>query len=360
MPELKIGAILPIFLFFVLIVGVIIIYREEIEKMELFGKLHTTIVPATIISEWVPKVSSPPVSKINSASSAISSSGVAPIFTGNHTIRFGNGRVVDSGVKDITEDLYIGEGSLHSVSSGVGDYHARAFIEEAVRLYESSPYSGSVIFLDRVSNVKESDPRREYFVLLVSNALVEPFSITGWSVSDRWGEGVHKFPEGIKILSTPGEVTDPVIVRAGDAVVVSSGRSPIGSSFRVNKCSGYRSQFEKFVPTVKTSCPDPLSEYLEYGVVPFSDDRCYQAVISLPFCTAMSAIPSGVTAECRDFFNNIMTETGCVSRHRNDDDFFTPEWRLFLGSKKGLWRNRDNVLYLLDRDNLLVATLVYK
>ena len=66
-----------------------------------------------------------------------------------------------------------------------------------------------------------------------------------------------------------------------------------------------------------------------------------------------------MTQECKYFLEHIMTEKGCVSRHRNDSDFFTGEWRLFLKSEDELWYGRDNVLYLLDERDLLVAVLVY-
>lgn len=331
--------------------------------MELFGKLHTTAVPAVIISDLVPSASvSVPFIPDIMPGHDISSSTITSSFVGDHTIRFGSGRVVDSDAKDITEDLYIGGGVLHSISPNVGDYHARAFVEEAVRLYDPSPHSGSVVFLDRVSDIKRSSPDREYFVLLVSNILTEPVAITGWKVLDRQTKILYTFPKGVKVLGSVdiGYLSLPIVVQSGDVIVVSSGKSPIGHSFRVNKCSGYRSQFEKFIPTIKTPCPNPLQEFLDDGTVPFFDDKCYETVTSLPVCTVVDTIHPKITGECRNFLKNVMTETGCVSKHKNDPDFLTPEWRVFLNSDRELWKNKDNVLYLLDKNNLLVATLVYQ
>ena len=127
----------------------------------------------------------------------------------------------------------------------------------------------------------------------------------------------------------------------------------------MTKCSGYRSQFKDFIPALKTACPDPLQEFADYDTVPFSDDVCYSAILSLPSCTTIGSVPSGVTAACHTFLKEVLSEEGCISRHRDDADFYAGEWRVFLGSDKELWKDRDNVLYLLDENDLLVATLVY-
>lgn len=349
--KMQLGTLLPIFLFFMLFAGILIIYREEIEKMELFGKLHTSPVSATQIDR--PVIPSPPIiPSISFSPTDLSISGV-------RAISFGNGRIVDSALRTIPlTDLRSGVGSLHTLLPDVSDYYARAFVDEASDLYNPSPYSGSVIFLDRVSTVQETDPDREYFVLLVSNVAPTPFTISGWKVLDRQSGDLYILPRGVKVFGS-GDASSPISVGSGDRVFISSGNSPSHTSFQVNKCSGYRSDSDDFAPTIKTSCPDPVQEFADYGNVPFSDAACYSTVSSLAPCATVHTAPSGVTAQCRSFLRDVLTEKGCVSRHRNDSDFFTGEWRLFLKSDKEIWKNRDNVLYLLDENDFLVATLVY-
>ena len=174
MKDMQLGVLLPIFLFFVLVVGVVVIYREEIEKMELFGKLHTTPVPATHIDR--PPIPSAPI---------ISPTTLSPV-SGVRAISFGNGRIVDATLRDIPlVNLRGGVGSLHTLTPTINDYYARAFVEEASGMYKPSPYTGSVVFLDRVSSITESSADREYFILLVSNVPTTPITITGWKVFDR-------------------------------------------------------------------------------------------------------------------------------------------------------------------------------
>ena len=362
MKDMQLGVLLPIFLFFVLIAGIIIIYREEIEKMELFGRLHTTPVSGTYHSDQQGRRPPPSIAPIP----AIKPPAIPPVsgVSGSRSLAFGDSRVVDASFRDVsTNTLHLNSSSLHTLSldtvSGADDYYARAFVEEAVASYGQSPHAGSVVFFDRVSSIQEIDPNREYFILLVSPVLQKPLTITGWKVSSRRGKDPYVFPNGVKVLGSD-EVSLPIVVHPGNVVVVSSGVSPIGPSFQVNKCSGYRSRSFAFVPAVKTSCSDPVQEYVEYGEIPFSDDVCYDTASSLQSCVAVVDIPSGVTKECRYFFKNVLTEKGCVYRHRNDPDFLAGEWRLFLKSDRELWRGRDDVLYLFDDKDLLVATLVYK
>ena len=382
MSDLKLGSIFPLLLFATLVIGIIIIYREEIEKMELFGKLQTSPVPATSIGEsFITRPGAPDPSDAFSGSDVSSGHDVygtsvagvptvsplpatPSLFFGNDNLGFGNGRIVDSRVEDITVTLDVGADVLHTIPTNVNNFYARAVIEETTQRqnYGPSPYSGSAVFLDRVSSVKESDPNREYFVILASNVLADPITITGWKVFDRKGRVSYEFPAGIKVLGSAvgANIPSPITINPGDAVVVSSGRSPVGDSFRVNKCSGYRSQFKKFVPTVKTACPSPADEFVRVGTIPFTDNRCYEEVLSLPSCSTVTATPPKVSGECKEFLENTLTEGGCVAAHRNDPGFFSPEWRVFLNSETELWKDRDNVLYLADENDLLVATLVYQ
>ena len=375
MQDLKLGSVFPIILIFALVAGIIIIYREEIEKMELFGKLQTTPIAETVFGESVvprPNIpGSPPISPDPDVSVDVAVPDVVDVslipatpslFFGNDNLRFGDGRIVDSSAENITVAFDVGGGALHTVPAQVSNYYVRAFTEETAQRYSHSLYSGSVVFLDRVSSIKASDSNREYFVLLASNILAGPITVTGWKIFDRQGKISYEFPGGIGVLGSEGggHIISPVTIEPGDVVVVSSGRSPIGNSFRVNKCSGYRSQFKNFAPTVKTSCPSPIDEFTRIGTVPFTDNTCYETVISLSSCTTVTSIPAGVSQECKSFLENVLTESGCVAAHRNDPDFFSPEWRVFLNSETELWKDRDNVLYLADENDLLVATLVYQ
>ena len=179
-----------------------------------------------------------------------------------------------------------------------------------MRLYTPSPHAGHIMFHDRVVGVKASRPEREYFILLAADTVTEPISITGWKVFDKDERVSYKIPKGVRVVGTSGlQKAIPIKIEAGDTIIVSSGRSPIGNSFLVNKCSGYRSQFKNFTPSIKTECPDPLDEFIANGNVPYSDNQCYDIANRLRTCTAVTNIPSGVTNQCRDFLEDCLLYT---------------------------------------------------
>ena len=271
---------------------------------------------------------------------------------------FDTGHIVGPNLKNIKE---VSPGTvLYTVTQKINGYHSRGLIRETRRAYEPSPYAGFFVFLDRLSGIQESKPEKEYFVFQVSSSLTTPITVTGWKVFDRDKKIAYSLPSGNKILNTQGTADNtPITAEAGETFVISSGRSPVGSSFLINKCSGFRSQFKKFTPTVKTECPDPNKEFTLDGSVPYADSQCYEMVKRLDKCTTVTAIPDDVSKECRTFLKSTLTESGCVLFHRNDPDFFTKEWRVFLEAESELWKNSENMLYLLDEKDRLVAALIY-
>lgn len=348
----NLGTLITLFLLFALVAGIVTIYHEEIRKLELFGRLQTTPLPA-VNNSGVGVVRGTPIASATQIAGPIRSSS----FTEGR-VGFGDGRIVDSTVR--SRDTVVPGTVLHTITSGVSDYFARGVVEEAERLHTPSPQAGYIVFLDRTSGVREDRLDREYFALVVSESLPEPVDITGWKVFDKHRRVSYKLPRALRVLGTSGtQNSAPVRVQAGDSVIVSSGKSPVGVSFYVNKCSGYRAQFKSFTPTIKTECPEPLDEFVTNGTVPFTDNECYEVVDRLNTCRTLTQIPATVSRQCRIFLEDVISEEGCVSLHRNDPDFFVSEWRLFLGSRESLWRNESNVLYLLDDENRLVSTLVY-
>ena len=123
---MEIKPLITLFFFFVLIAGIVIIYYEEIQKMEYFGRLQTTAVPRTVSQQSTtqPSYSGPQIDTTPRS------------FSQPNGINFGNGRIVDAQVKDIEKTS---PGTvLHTISSGVTDYYAQGFLEEAEKLYKPS------------------------------------------------------------------------------------------------------------------------------------------------------------------------------------------------------------------------------
>ncbi|MDE0243696.1 MAG: hypothetical protein OYG31_03240 [Candidatus Kaiserbacteria bacterium] len=367
------GPLITILLLFVLVVGMVVIYSEEILESEAVARFYNPYVPdiATAKPSTAPSSGSNGSESGDSSSQAVSSAEAANrnavsigSFTETQRVRFGNGRVVDSDAKDIPDERSGNQAAvasaLHTISGRVNDYYLRGALDIIQERYQPSPYAGSIIFLDRSKNLNEYRPEFEYFILSVADSVSEPISITGWKVFDHKEKISYAIPTGKELFGSLESKNQSIRVSGGDIVIVSSGQSPTGFSFRLNKCSGFRSQFKQFVPSIKTACPKPIDEFIADGTIPYTDNACYETVQSLRECETVTEVPDRVTLACRRFLEHSMNEQGCIELHRNDADFYVPEWRVFLGSGRSLWEDREkNILYLVDEEDRLVATLMY-
>ena len=225
--------------------------------------------------------------------------------------------------------------------------------------YDVSPYRGYVYFLNRTSSLRETNPSEEYFVISVSpNG--GGISLTNWSVFNYTRKIAHRFGKMIDVF-VPFERTrySNLVTRANDRIIVLSGESPVGASFRVNKCMGYKEQFKEFTPSLKTNCPEPETELINDTSVSFTDVACYDLVERISECNSLTNIPTGITYECTNFIRDTLTEEGCARLHQNDPNFLTSEIRLFLDSKRPLWKDERDAIFLLDDRGRLVDVWEY-
>jgi hypothetical protein len=123
-----------------------------------------------------------------------------------------------------------------------------------------SEYYGQVTIR---SVARSNDPKYEYIYLRASPDIKGAISTAGWRLQSKAsGNGVN-LPKGtyLYFANSPNSEED-IRLSANDYVYISTGRSPLGVGFRVNKCSGYNSQFQDFNPYLYTSCPAPRNEDL--------------------------------------------------------------------------------------------------
>lgn len=163
-------------------------------------------------------------------------------------------------------------------------------------------------------------------------------------------------------VSTSGNVNieQPVVVSARDKVYLLTGHSPIGNSFQINKCSGYFEQFQDFTPSISTQCPTPEDEftYAESDPIHFGD-ACLTYIEDLPSCyMPLEALPIGFPNSCVIFITEEINYSSCIKNHRNDSDFFEPEWRVYLKQDREIWNKRD-IIRLLDNNGKTVDVFSY-
>ena len=231
-------------------------------------------------------------------------------------------------------------------------------LQAAKTFGEPSPYRGKV----RISEGGASEtPPKEYIHMEVTSETTAPISLGGWSLQSA-PTGIRAYiPRGsnLFVLNDVNPVSD-IILNPGALAIVSSGASPLGVSFRENKCTGYLGSLQTFTPALSRSCP-PSAESLPLTPenVRTYGDQCFDFIQELPPCTFPRDVPDTISPACRIFLSNTLSYNGCFAKYRQESDFARNSWRIYLNAPGELWRNTHDVIRLLDADGKTVDVISY-
>ncbi len=262
--------------------------------------------------------------------------------------------------------VFLGQGGIFGgIGGGIrsaGDEAAkiRADINEAARFGEVSPYKGKVSIERSTAGITTTDAAREYITMNTPSSNASPISVTGWRIEneDRTtaaiGRGFNLPRTGI--VSTEGAIT----LAPGTRAIVATGRSPVGISFRTNKCTGYFEQFQDFTPALRERCPLPANELELAPDFRTFDDACTSFIKGVGQCRIHTGgTPTIFKDACYTFLVTKLTYVGCVENHKDDPDFYGDEWRIFLGRDTELWKKERGIVRLLDENGKTVDVYPY-
>lgn len=226
---------------------------------------------------------------------------------------------------------------------------------------ETSPYWGMVTIKKSSSGLKQSAPQNEYIVIAASSKLDEGLTLTGWKLQSMISKEIVTIPKATKV-STSGNVNieQPIVIFPKDEVYLLTGHSPVGNSFQINKCSGYFEQFQDFTPSISKQCPRPKDEFVFSENDPFRfGAECLRYIENLSQCyMPLEALPIGFSDSCTLFITEEINYSSCIKNHRNDADFFKPQWRVYLKHDQEIWGTRD-IIRLLDENGKTVDVFSY-
>lgn len=224
-----------------------------------------------------------------------------------------------------------------------------------------SPYRDMVSMSHYISGAGSLDPINESIEISVSQNAGVPIDISGWRLVSDAGGTIATIPKGTEV-PTSGIVnaSDNIVLTSGTRAMIISGRSPIGASFRENKCIGYFSSFQHFSPQLSQNCPTPSNELISfYGPNYIRDTACIDYVDRIPRCQLTLSPPVSLSNACQSFMIKYLNYNGCVEAHRNDSDFLGNTWRVYLGRSSSMWRTRHEVVKLLDSNGKTVDAFSY-
>ena len=246
-----------------------------------------------------------------------------------------------------------------------GDSQNTSSISENKKKAEGhSPYSGK-ISMSNISGLYGDDPNQEYIYISSNLDEKETAKITGWYLKSEI-TGYFVIIGKAALLPFPSTKTESdIFLQNGDRVYLTKGFSPIGISFRTNRCIGYFEENRTFVPSLSLDCPRPEKEKLPQFSSDFDrNDECLNIIERLPRCTTVNSqfirnLPDTVSSACKTYITTQINYNSCVASHFNDTDFADDEYRVYLNKFGPLWRKTHDKINLYDQNNLVVDTVSY-
>ncbi|MEK9176832.1 MAG: hypothetical protein AAB923_00895 [Patescibacteria group bacterium] len=223
-----------------------------------------------------------------------------------------------------------------------------------------SPYADKIYIGS--TDVWAKDPKLEYIALEASGQLDKPVTVTGWSLIGSSGVVVKVGQAAdLPFLGTVN-AQGPITMGPRARVYLVTGRSPNGTSFRLNQCTGYFAQNQYFTPSLPIECPTPGYEFDQVFSHNLNEanDACVDTVNSLGRCAFIGAAPTvNIGSACQYLILNILSYNGCINVHKSDPGFYKNEWRVYFGRDQELWKNSRDEIRLLDENGKVVDVMSY-
>lgn len=219
-----------------------------------------------------------------------------------------------------------------------------------------SPYKEKISL--NAYHAKESDPQKEY-IEIKTISKTEPILITGWTLKGKEGLDIIIGQGAYLPYSSQTNQQNQIYLEPNATAIITTGQSPIGTSFRLNICTGYFNQFQKFFPSLTEECP-----VVPADSVPLSyPAACFNFVKSLSRCRMPANIPYETAIEigndCILFLKEKSNYSGCVNSHKDEENFYKKEWRIYLGRNKELWNNQRDKITLRDQQGKIIDEVSY-
>lgn len=225
----------------------------------------------------------------------------------------------------------------------------------------SSPYQELVSLSHYVSGAGSADSRDESVEISIPSNASQSVDISGWKLVSEATGVFATIPNGTALpISGIVNQVQNIVLTPGERAIVISGRSPIGTSFRENKCIGYFGAFQRFYPQLPQNCPVPSDELVSfYGAYYIRDPDCIDYVNGLSRCQVDVSPPTTLSSACRNFTVKYLNYNGCVAAHQNDSDFGGNTWHIYLGRTSSMWRTKHEIVKLLDINRKTVDAFSY-
>ena len=308
--------------------------RAKKEVMEVLGK-------KVLIDEE----ESPKTKQVSSSSSSFSSSSSSPLpyFKGD------DGRPISS------------SSSRSGINYNDATNNSASIVFAASKQSLSSQSTVKPNFATlKTRRAKETNPNEEYVEIKADKKNKSSIKITGWKLKGKTGLDIA-IGQGASYIyaNIASQPQGDVYLKPGEKAMVITGRSPLGTSFKLNKCSGYFEQFQDFTPELNTECPLLRDEELPSDM----NDSCLDYIDRVSSCQTVVSIPYKysfkLSSSCQDYVTQSANYKTCLDNHKDDADFYLPEWRIYLDRSEELWKKKRETITLYDDKNNVIDSKSY-
>lgn len=165
----------------------------------------------------------------------------------------------------------------------------------------------------------------------------EVVDITGWIIQTN--EKTIKIPKGVNFYDvTSSNNEEDIILDEGDSVKIYFDEGPISKNLRLNKCTGYlneKNDLDNFFPN---DCPRVDKEeyrHLSGSCQDYINDINGDCVT--PDAETLNSFPGSDEGNaCRQFLSSHFNAGYCMRENKNDSDFLSDEWRVWIDENRVL------------------------
>ncbi len=180
----------------------------------------------------------------------------------------------------------------------------------------------------------------------------EKINITGWKIKTRKGEFV--IPQGQEKYNSYMSNRDIYALKY-DTLYIVSGKSPLGTNFKSNRCLKYLNQSDIY-PSLWTSCPSKTNIAGFSSLTPSCQDY-----ISFSYGCQTPNYSSNLTitmdSACVAFINQHYCYSGCFADNSNNENFLGSSWYIY--SATDLVDPLHDTIYLYNKSGTLISQYSY-
>lgn len=229
-----------------------------------------------------------------------------------------------------------------------------------------SPYRGMVRFDIWDSDATNENAAEEYLSIRAAGTNIEAVRIANWSIESLVSGTRLPIPKGT-LLFRMGE-DNPITtihLAPGEYLYAVTGSSPAGTSFHTNSCIGMVMNYQTFYPRLPESCPSNqifLPANLEN--LRNMGEQCLEYISTLQPCEIPNeaSMPHDLLPACKSYIVENLTYGKCIDSQLKQDKFKIYNgggWYTYFEQPLEAWRNKYDVLRLLDGEGRVVDVLSY-